>query len=192
MSQLRYDILSQLVLQSNHIRGLAATLEVNQMSVARMLHQLELENIVDYIHQGKNKSYSLKTSIEVQAALKMMEYAKLLQALVKAPRLRAITAAISEEKQIPLAIIFGSYARNTQTPASDIDLYIETRDRELKKKLEQLDSKLSIKMGSFDVTGHLAQEIIKHHIILKGVDRYHELLHHQTQNGRKNYAHTVK
>ncbi|KUG19905.1 hypothetical protein ASZ90_010364 [hydrocarbon metagenome] len=45
-------------------------------------------------------------------------------------------------------MFFGSYAKGTADRKSDIDLYIETDDREVKRDLEQAHSRLSVKRGS--------------------------------------------
>ena len=73
-----------------------------------------------------------------------------------------------------MAAIFGSYAKGTAKKDSDIDLYVETEDKTLKRRLELLDSRLSVKTGEFDANHLLIKEIIKDHVIVKGVERYIE------------------
>ena len=43
--------------------------------------------------------------------------------------------------------IFGSFVRSEEKPDSDIDIYIETADSNIKKNLELLNGSLSIKIS---------------------------------------------
>ena len=81
---------------------------------------------------------------------------------------------IQKNKKIGLAILFGSYAKGRATNDSDIDIYIATEDRELKKKIELVDSKLNVKIGKYNQKSPLIKEIEKDHVILKGVEIYYE------------------
>ncbi|MCU0630833.1 MAG: nucleotidyltransferase domain-containing protein, partial [Methanoregulaceae archaeon] len=90
------------------------------------------------------------------------------------PPLRGIFQAILEMPEIPLAILYGSYAKGLAVKGSDIDLYIETLNPSVKKHLEQRYSLLSVKIGEFDTSNLLIREIIKEHIIVKGVEAYME------------------
>ena len=73
-----------------------------------------------------------------------------------------------------MIILFGSYAKGNEKPDSDIDTYLETTDNKIKDKIKELNSKLSIKIGKFDLDSLLIKEIIKNHIILRGVEEYCE------------------
>lgn len=177
MSQINYNIVLELKKQNNHIRGLAKALETNQTTIARKVQELEKQNIVDYRQEGKNKVYFLKKTLETDEYFKIIEHNKLLEIIRNHPRLRQIIEKIKNNKEIKLAILFGSYAKNNASKESDIDIYIETQKNEIKKNLELLDSKLSVKIGKFDKEMTLAKEIIKNHILIKGEDRYYELIH---------------
>ncbi|KDE54307.1 nucleotidyltransferase family protein, partial [Methanoculleus sp. MH98A] len=104
----------------------------------------------------------------------VVEWYALGNLIEKAPHLRSVIRTIQERRNIPLAIIFGSYAKGTADEKSDIDLYIETDDREVKRELERCHSRLSVKIGTWDPENLLIQEIAKNHIIVKGVERYYE------------------
>ena len=64
------------------------------------------------------------------------------------------------------------YAKGLATKASDIDIYIETSDSQKKKQLEQRHSSLSVKIGVFDTRNLLIREIMKDHVIIRGVEVY--------------------
>jgi len=177
MEQIIYNMLSELQNGNNHVRGLSKLLKVNHMTIQRRMKELENLNIVDYTTEGRNKIYFIKNTIESRNALHAMEYWKLTQLLETYQKLRLTIEKIIYNKKIPLAIIFGSYAKHAATRKSDIDLYIETSNPEIKRQIQDIDSQLSIKIGKFDATGPLAKEIIKTHVIIKGVERYYELIH---------------
>jgi predicted nucleotidyltransferase len=81
---------------------------------------------------------------------------------------------IQQNKKIGLAVLFGSYARGKANKNSDIDIFIETKDRKLKQELELLNSRLSVKIGEYDRSSPLIKEIEKNHVILKGVEPFYE------------------
>ena len=147
------------------------------MTLTRKMEELQKKNIVDYETRGKNKVFFLKNSLEAKEFLFMAEHSKVIELIQLQPRLRKIVDKIKIEKSISLAILFGSYAKGTQAKSSDIDIYIETKQRKLKETFESMDSRLSVKIGEFNKDSPLAKEIIKNHIILKGVERYYELIH---------------
>jgi predicted nucleotidyltransferase len=176
MEQISYKILVQLQKEETHIREIAKILKTNHMTIQRKVIELQKENVLDYKEVGKSKVFFIKNSLEAKEYLKLTEHNKLLQIIKKHPRLRKIIEKI-QELNIDLAILFGSYAKNKETNTSDIDIYINTNDKKIKETLQSLDSKISVKFGDFDEKNLLIQEIVKNHIILKGVDRYYEFIH---------------
>lgn len=177
MSQILYNIIGELLREENHIRGIAKAINENHMTVARKITELEERNIIDSKEEGRNKVCFVKDSLEAAAFTKQFEHHKLIETIKQYPRLRGIVEHLQEREDIPLAIIFGSYAKGTATKKSDIDLYIETTRRELGLEIELWDSKLSVKTGKFDKENPVIREIIKNHVIVKGVDRYHALVY---------------
>ena len=90
---------------------------------------------MDYEVEGKNKTYFLKRSTEAKAYIFMVENYKLVQIIKKYPNLRSVFEKIQQDSRIKLAILFGSYAKGTAKPDSDIDIFIETNDRKIKKNI---------------------------------------------------------
>lgn len=177
MSQIYYRIIGNLMTKDNHIRGLAKDIGTNQSTIARKIKELEKNNIVDYRQEGKNKTYHIKKSLESQEEIMILEHKRLLEIVEKYVRLRKIVGILKGNKDIKLAVLFGSYAKKNIDMNSDIDIYIETKDNELKKRIETVDSKLSLKIGEFDKNTYLAKEIIRYHVIIKGVERFYEIIH---------------
>ena len=176
MSQKDYNtkIVEALLKKQNHIRGLAKDLNTNQTTISRKLHDLHEKNIVDFSFEGKNKVFFLKNTLEAKEYAFMAEKHKMLDAINTYPRLRRIIETIKDNKNITLAIIFGSYSKGNAKKDSDIDLYIETEDRKLKDAVAGIDSRLSIKIGIYDKRSILIKEIEKNHIIVKGIDEFYE------------------
>ena len=71
-------------------------------------------------------------------------------------------------------MLFCSYAKGLAKKDSDIDIYIETKNRNVKKSIEDIHSKISVKIGIFDIKSLLIKEIIKDHIIIKGIEVFYE------------------
>ena len=168
------EIVLQLLREPMHLRALAEALKVNHMTIARKLAVLERDNIVDFTLEGKNKVYFLKRSIEGRNYAIVSEFYRQSQALFEYPVLRGVVRSILIANGISLALIFGSYAKHTSHENSDIDLFIESHDRELKKMLESQNYLLNVKTGPFDMNSPLIREIMSDHIIVKGVEDYFE------------------
>ena len=176
MEQKEYklEIVNVLLDGKNHIRGIAGKLEINHMLVLRKVNDLAKSNVVDFVWDGKNKSYFLKKTAEARVYVFMAENYKLVQILVKNPGLRNIIEKLQKDERLNMAIIFGSYAKRTETKRSDIDIYIDTKNRNIRKELQLLDSRLSIKIGEYDKQNLLIKEIEKNHVIIRGVEKFYE------------------
>lgn len=176
MEQISYNIIIQLQKDESHIRGISNNMKINHMTILRKIKDLEDNNIVDFKKEGRNKVYFIKDSIEAREFIKMGEHYKLIELIRKHPKFRKIIDHINF-LNIDLAIIFGSYAKNSQTKSSDIDLYILTKNKKIKDNIESIDSRLNVKIGDFNKENLLIKEIMKNHIIIKGVDEYFKQIH---------------
>ncbi len=170
----KLEIIDGLLKNPNHIREIAKKLSINHMTITRKIKELRAGNIVDYKTQGKNKVYFLKKNIESKNFVYVTENYKLIRILKKYPHLRSIIEKIQKNKKIKLAVLFGSYAKRIAKPNSDIDIYIETKNQNIKKEIQIINTKLSIKIGGFDLSSLLIKEIIKNHIIIKGIEEFYE------------------
>jgi len=159
-----------------HARAIADLIGTNHTSVNNHLRNLITMNVLGYRTEGRNKSYHLKNSIEAREYVHIAEHFTLIEAIGRYPELRSLAHKVHGIDEISLAVIFGSYANGTARDDSDIDLFIEMMDTDddLKTRLGRMHSRLSVKMGPFDPTSHLISEIIRKHVILKGVERFHE------------------
>ena len=157
-----------------HARALAKQLNTNHVTILNKLETLVEENVVDFKQKGRNKVYYLKKTVESRNYIIMAEIYKLNKMLKMYPRLRKIIQAIIKNPKIELSILFGSHAKRKARDDSDIDVFVETKSRILKRNLENIDSRLSVKIGTFNRSNPLIREIEKNHVIIKGVELYHE------------------
>jgi predicted nucleotidyltransferase len=170
----KFEIVNELLKKENHVRSIAKNLNTNHMNIIRKIKELEKDNVVDYKRNGKNKTYFLKKTVEAKNYILIAEIYKLNNLLKKYVQLRVIIEKIRKDNRIKLAILFGSYSKGIAKTDSDIDIYIDTKNKEIKKEISLIDSKLSIKIGSYNKSNLLIKEIEKNHVILKGFEEYYE------------------
>jgi tRNA nucleotidyltransferase (CCA-adding enzyme) len=166
------EIVALLLKEDLHTRAIAERLRSNHATVLRKLRDLTEDNIVDFRAEGKNKVYTIKKSLEGRNAAMIAEVYKQSLVVSRYPVLRGIVRAVQDMPDIPLALLYGSYAKGLATKGSDIDIFVETPDSRIKKQLEQRNSLMSVKIGSFDTNDLLVREIVKDHVILRGVEVY--------------------
>ncbi|MFP4524106.1 MAG: nucleotidyltransferase domain-containing protein [Candidatus Woesearchaeota archaeon] len=157
-----------------HVRQLASDLGSNPTTAMRLLRQLEGANVVDFETQGRNKTYSLKDTPEAHTHLLLAEHLKLLR-LLKDPTMRKMWKRLKDATEGELIILYGSHAKGEATKRSDIDLYIETDNRALKKEVEDISEKLEVKAGKLDKNSLLSKEIVKDHVVLQNAERFYDL-----------------
>lgn len=173
-NELLFDILDLLRKEHYHVRALAEKLNTNHISVMRTLNALYEDNVVDYKLEGKNKIYYLKDVLVARKKILSLENYKF-ERLIKAyPFLSPLISSVLESAKNKIIIMFGSFAKFKAKKESDIDIYIETNDKELRKKIIDIDSRLSVKIGKFDKSTTLGREIIKDHVILRGAEEFYE------------------
>ncbi|MBN1455961.1 MAG: nucleotidyltransferase domain-containing protein [Methanomicrobia archaeon] len=170
----KLELVNALLKSPNHVRGFAKAFKFSHTTVSRKMQELLEDNVVDYRQDGKNKVYFLKKTIEARTYVYAAEYYKLFRTVKNSPQLRKVIQAVQDNHDIQMALFFGSYAKGRAKADSDIDLYVETVDRGIKRDLELLDSRLSVKIGTYDPANLLIKEIEKNHVIVKGVEVYYE------------------
>lgn len=130
------------------------------------------ENVVDFRPEGKNKVFFLKRTIEARRAVVCAELQRQSRVLKEYPLLRGIFIAIQASPDIQLAILYGSYAKGLAHADSDIDVFIETDSAEIKGRIEARSPLLSVNVGRFDKEDLMVREIVKEHVIIKGIETY--------------------
>jgi predicted nucleotidyltransferase len=174
INNLELDIILLLLKQYYHVRGLAKALDESHATVLRKLNNLLKYNVVDYKKQGKNKIFFLKKNLLSKDYILQAEIYKLNMLLSRHPDLMIILEEVLKKSDEKLIILFGSYAKFRAKKESDIDIYIETENRNIKKAVDNIHSKISVKIGPFDKSSNLIKEIIKDHVIIRGYEEFYE------------------
>ena len=124
--------------------------------------------------EGKNKVFFLKHNLVSRSYCIQAEIQKLITLLRRHPQLGIIFEEIACKSKERFIILFGSYAKGLEKKESDIDIYIETTKRAVKKTVEEIHSAINVKIGPFDPQSLLIKEIIKDHVIIRGIDIFYD------------------
>ena len=173
-NNLDLEIILVLLKNKTHLREIARTLNESHSTILRKINELVKDNILDYKREGKNKVFFIKNNLKAKNYVYSAEIHKLNILLRKHPELSIIFEDIKKNFSKGIIILFGSYAKGIPKKDSDIDIYLETNDNILKNKIKAINSKLSIKIGKFDTKSLLIKEIVKNHIILRGLEDFYE------------------
>ncbi len=173
-TNLELEILLHLARGKDHLRQIARATSTPHSTVFRCLERLLGENVLDSSVSGRNKVFSIRKNLQAKAYLAMAERYKLCKLLRRYPQLGIILDDLLASTDSPLIVLFGSYAKFSAKEGSDIDVYVATDVPALKRKLEAVHSRLSVKTGPFDLNSALIKEIIKNHVILRGEDGFYE------------------
>jgi len=173
-NNLELEIILVLLRNKTHLREIARILNESHSTILRKINGLVKENVLDYKKEGKNKIFFIKNTLKTKNYIYSAEIHKLNKLLSKHPELSIIFGDIKQNFSKGMIILFGSYAKGNPKQDSDIDIYLETNDNKLKNKIKEINSKLSIKIGKFDTKSLLIKEIIKNHIIIKGLEDFYD------------------
>src|SRR3989339_576463 len=135
--------------------------EIVLMLINRKSHLREIARLINEPHS------TVLRKIKARNYVHLSEIYKLNKLLDKSPQMSIILEDVKNNFSKGMIILFGSYAKGNETKNSDIDIYLETNDNKIKNKIKELNSKLSIKIGEFDLNSLLIKEIIKNHVIIK-------------------------
>ena len=172
-NNIELEIILVLLRSKTHLREIARILKEPHSTILRKINELLKENVLDYKREGKNKVFFIKNNLKAKNYVYSAEIHKLNKILKKHPELSIIFEDIKKNFSKGMIILFGSYAKGNPKNDSDIDIYLETNDNKLKNKIRELNSKLSVKIGKFDVKSLLIKEIIKNHIIIRGLEEFY-------------------
>ena len=176
---LNLEIMLILVTRDLHLRGIAKELGESHSTILRRLDRMVKENALDYRREGRNKVFFIKKTLQAKNYLFNAERYKQMKLLKKYPELGVIVDDVLKKTREGLIIIFGSYANFTAKRGgigkeSDIDIFVETKNKRTKEEIESVHSKINVKIGVFDPSSRLVKEIIKNHVILRGAEEFYE------------------
>lgn len=173
-NNLEMDIIELLLRADNHVRGIAKKLNESHSTILRKLNNIKKENVVDSRKEGKNKIFFLKKNLVSKSYTLQAELHKLTKLLRHNPELSIIFEDVLKKTDEKLIVLFGSYAKGLAKKDSDIDIYIETKSRNVKEIVEDIHSKIKVKIGTFDTKSSLIKEIIKDHVIIRGIEVFYD------------------
>jgi len=173
-NNLELEVILVLLKNKAHLREIARTLNESHSTILRKINEIVKDNVLDYKKEGKNKIFFIKNNLKAKNYVYSAEIYKLNKLLKKHPELSIILEDIKKNFPKGMIILFGSYAKGIPKSDSDIDIYLETNNNILKNKVREINSKLSIKIGKFDTKSLLIKEIIKNHIIIRGLEDFYE------------------
>jgi predicted nucleotidyltransferase len=171
---LDYEVVLLLIKGERHLRDISKALDASHSTVMRRLNVLATENVLDYRTEGKNKVFSIKKNLEGRNYVYNAEIYKLNKVIKKYPALAVIMEGILKKTDERLIILFGSYAKFSAKEDSDIDVYIESNGKKAKDAAESVNSMIRVKTGDFNPESLLIKEIIKNHVIVRGVEDFYE------------------
>jgi|SRR3989344_1761784 len=160
-------------------REISAKLKMNQKTVSNILNKLERQHIIKFVEEGKNKYYFLnKINPSVKEVIKLVEINKRIIFFEKYKKLNPLFLEI-EKRVNGIVVIFGSYANFTKNENSDFDLFVIGNISNIKDLETLYNIKINIvksKKDKFKLEDLFFKEIIKNHIILKGVEEFIDLI----------------
>jgi len=160
-------------------RDTSKKLKINQKTASNILNNLEKEDILKFSQEGKNKYYFLnKFNPNIKEIIKLIEIDKKIEFTEKHKKFRELFNKL-EQRTLGILIIFGSYAKNTEDKKSDLDCFVIGKISNIEDLEELYNIKINIILSNkskFDKKEHLIKEVIKDHIILKGIEEFIELI----------------
>jgi predicted nucleotidyltransferase len=174
---------------SLHVRAMANLLNVSHMNLLPHLKRLEELKILQSTKVGRNKHYRLnQDNILTKYYLTTTEELVTIEHLEKNQFIRKLAENLNSLDTSNPLILFGSYADNSATDESDIDLFsigALTKDQtnSIKKFEATYGKKINIKTATTENfntalrTGDiLIKEIVRNHIVLRNPDPFVTML----------------
>jgi predicted nucleotidyltransferase len=149
--------------------------KLNQKTVANYLNKLEKETILKSKIQGKNKLYFLNLDNQeiVKNFIMAVEHMRAINFYKKHMLVRGVLEKINKYVD-GIAIIFGSYAKNTKKKDSDLDILIIGKCNE--KEIDNISNiyKIDINLKIYPKLEQdiLTKEVIRDHVIIKNTEKF--------------------
>jgi len=156
-------------------RDVAKRLKMNQKTVSNILNKLEKEDILKFSSEGKNKYYYLnKFNPNIREVVKLVEINRKIIFIEKNKKLKGLFDKL-EQRTEGILIVFGSYAKGSNTEKSDLDILVIGKIQSVSDLEDLYNMKINAVTSDkrrFDKNERIIIEIIKSHIVLKGVEEF--------------------
>lgn len=172
-----------------HVRAIAKLLDTSHVTILPYLEQLEQVKILLHQKLGRNKQYLLnKANILTKYYLTATEQIATINFLQHNFVIKKLAEHLSTLDTANPLILFGSYADNSATDESDVDLFslgMLTKDQtnHIKKFEATFGKKINTKTATTKNftnglrTGDiLIKEVVRNHIILRNADPFVTIL----------------
>lgn len=166
---------------SFHLREIARKIRVDAKAVRVQLDRLEKSNVITSAQKGKNREYSL--NLGNYLTFYHLILAEAFASIDYLSRNFEIKKLINETSDNlgDTAILFGSFAKENMTEASDIDIIVVADKKPEEKAFREagslIDRKISLKFATPEqfskglTSGDpLIREVVANHVVLKGID----------------------
>lgn len=170
---------------SFHARAMAKLLKTSHVTLLPHLRRLEKNRILISRKIGRNKQYLLNPdNIITKDYLIITEKFETIRYLQKNFLIKKISEQLLTLNLIGSIMLFGSYAKDYATEASDIDILhlgklTETQIQEIRKMGKTYGKEINVKTATIDtfINGlksgdTLAKEIVKNHIALQNPEPF--------------------
>ena len=192
MKQLNAFILKELLQEKDketNIASLAKKCKKDYKTIYTIIKRLEKKNLLSLTRFGQSWKINLRS--RPHPLLFEAEYLRQ-QQILKNKNLNMIVKYFKEGLKTPffILLLFGSYAKHTQTKQSDIDLFFihPDTDTHFEKKVMNITSLIPLKLHlnvysetefrsmkkSKETT--VGSEVIKNNMILYGIETYYHLI----------------
>jgi len=170
---------------SFHARAMAKLLKTSHVTLLPHLRTLEKNKILISRKVGKNKEYLLNPdNIITKDYLTIAEKLQAIKYIQKNFLIKKISEQLSALNLLGSIVLFGSYAKNYATEASDVDIFYlgklsDAQTQEIKKVGKTYGKEINVKTATTDnfldglKTGDaLIKEVIKNHIALQNPEPF--------------------
>ncbi len=155
---------------------------LNQKSTANALKCFEEEGFLKSATQGKNRLYLINLGDAEMSGnfISAIEHLRAIEFYKKHVLIKEIAAKIVSHCD-GIAAIFGSYAKGTAKKDSDLDIFVagKCNEKEIEKVSDMYKIEINIKTYPLPIfekalmtKDPLAEEVIKYHIIIKGIEQF--------------------
>ena len=186
ISQKRLIELDELIIFSRNYSAkitaskIAKISNIPQKTVSRKMNLLCSMGLLKFEREGRNKLYFLDLNdIRVKELLAALESYKAINFLVTSKK---IAIMLNELTRICPVVVFGSYAKGTQTTASDLDLLIFGEKKKVGDIIKKYPFEVNPQISSLKEyqrllkeKNTLALEIKENHIILNQIEIFVDL-----------------
>jgi len=163
-------------------RAIAQKYDLNQKTISNILNNMEKQGILKFKREGKNKYYFLnKNNSEIKEIIQLVEINKKINFMEEHIKLKELFEKL-EEKTSGILIVFGSYAKDIEKRDSDLDILVIGEIENIKELENSFKIDLNIvkiKQDKFNKNEPFIKEIMENHIILKGAEKFVNLIWQQ-------------